>query len=144
MARLQTSLLFPYPFLPLAKCSFTCYTMKLLSTSKRYHRLEKDLDVNAGRLLEGVSLEQLTLETFAQVVKVAEGTRSFGERAGHSQVSDFLNSNSRSKFGETGTVNLKRMLHSTRILHVLQEFHCKCNPFLFVPLPMMLFGLKER
>ena len=41
---------------------FNMQTLKLLTTSKRYHRLEKDLDINAGRLLEGVSLEQLVQE----------------------------------------------------------------------------------
>lgn len=64
---------------------FNMQTLKLLTTSKRYHRLEKDLDINAGRLLEGVSLEQLVQESVEQVIRVAEGRRTFGERAEHSQ-----------------------------------------------------------
>ena len=60
--------------------------IKLLTTSRRFHRLADDLDVNAGRLLEGVSLEQLRDETFAYVKHVAEGVRTKGERAKHSQV----------------------------------------------------------
>ena len=60
--------------------------IKLLTTSRRFHRLEDDLDINAGRLLEGVSLEQLRDETLVYVTHVAEGLRTKGERAKHSQV----------------------------------------------------------
>ena len=60
--------------------------IKLLTTSRRYHELEKDMDINAGRYLDGVSLTQLRDETYEYVVQVAEGKRTFGERACHSQV----------------------------------------------------------
>ena len=36
--------------------------------------------------LEGKSLETLTAETVAYVKKIAEGQRTFGEKAHHSQV----------------------------------------------------------
>ena len=62
----------------------------MLTTSKRYHRLENDLDINAGEYLEGKSLETLTAETVAYVKKIAEGQRTFGEKAHHSQVNHSL------------------------------------------------------
>lgn len=60
--------------------------IKLLTTSRRYHALSKDLDINAGRYLDGVPLNQLRDETYNYVLQIAEGKRTFGERACHSQV----------------------------------------------------------
>jgi len=45
------------------------------------------LDVTAGRSPAGPRLEDLGRETFGYAVRVASGTPSAGERAGHSQVS---------------------------------------------------------
>jgi altronate dehydratase len=67
-----------FPFVP---------TIKFVTTTGRWNLLSKDMDVNAGRYLDGTPMEVLGLETFHYTVKVASGTRSVGERAGHSQVS---------------------------------------------------------
>ena len=49
------------------------------------------MDVNAGAYLDGTPMEQLTLEMFELTLKIASGTRSKGERAGHAQVSIWRN-----------------------------------------------------
>ena len=67
-----------FPFVP---------TIKFVTTTGRWNLLSKDMDVNAGRYLDGTPMEKLGLETFRQTVDVASGARSVGERAGHSQVS---------------------------------------------------------
>ena len=67
-----------FPFVP---------TIKFVTTTGRWNLLSKDMDVNAGRYLDGTSMEALGIETFQYTVDVASGTRSVGERAGHSQVS---------------------------------------------------------
>jgi altronate dehydratase len=67
-----------FPFVP---------TIKFVTTTGRWNLLSKDMDVNAGRYLDGASMEELGMETFQYTVSVASGTRSVGERAGHSQVS---------------------------------------------------------
>ena len=67
-----------FPFVP---------TIKFITTTGRWNLLSKDMDVNAGRYLDGAPMEELGMETFHYTVEVASGTRSVGERAGHSQVS---------------------------------------------------------
>jgi altronate dehydratase len=67
-----------FPFVP---------TIKFITTTGRWNLLSKDMDVNAGRYLDGKSMEELGMETFDYTVAVASGARSVGERAGHSQVS---------------------------------------------------------
>ena len=62
------------------------HTVKLLTTSRRYARLARDLDINAGTYLDGMPMAQLCAESYAYVLRVAGGQRSFGERAHHSQV----------------------------------------------------------
>ena len=67
-----------FPFVP---------TIKFVTTSGRWNLLSKDMDVNAGRYLDGAPMEDLGMETFRYSVDVVSGTPSVGERAGHSQVS---------------------------------------------------------
>jgi len=67
-----------FPFVP---------TIKFITTTGRWNLLSKDMDVNAGRYLDGTPMEDLGMETFHHTVDVASGVRSVGERAGHSQVS---------------------------------------------------------
>lgn len=86
------------------------YTVKLLTTSKRYHRLAKDLDINAGEYLNGKPLYQLTRETYQYVHRVAEGYRTFGERAGHSQVLLETMVYCRFRFGGTGIAKMRRII----------------------------------
>ena len=85
--RSPTSRLFPYPCAE-ASSVLTTHTVKLLTTSRRYHRLARDLDINAGKYLEGMSLSALCDESYEYVLKIANGQRSFGERAHHSQVEE--------------------------------------------------------
>ncbi|MFK5644947.1 UxaA family hydrolase [Ornithinimicrobium sp. LYQ121] len=67
-----------FPFVP---------TLKLVSTTGRYNLLPAEMDVDAGRLLTGESMDGLTEEVLDLSVAVSSGQRSAGERAGHSQVS---------------------------------------------------------
>jgi altronate dehydratase len=71
-----------FPFVP---------TLKFVTTSDRYERLQHEMDVDAGRYLTGTSMEDLTKETFELTVSTASGARSAGETAGHSQVSIWRN-----------------------------------------------------
>ncbi|MGW7679166.1 UxaA family hydrolase [Kribbella sp. NPDC054772] len=71
-----------FPFVP---------TLKFVTTSARYKRLQAEMDVDAGKYLTGTSMPDLTAETFDLVVRVASGEKSAGERAGHSQVSIWRN-----------------------------------------------------
>jgi len=66
-----------FPFVP---------TIKIVTTSERYALLENDMDVNAGRYLDGEPLEDVAKDTFDLTLRVAAGERSVGEQAGHAQV----------------------------------------------------------
>lgn len=66
-----------FPFVP---------TLKIVTTTERYHLLANEMDVNAGRFLDGEPLDDLGEETFELTLRVASGERSVGEKAGHSQV----------------------------------------------------------
>ncbi len=66
-----------FPFVP---------TIKLMTNTGRYQMLTHEMDVNAGRYLDGTPMAELGRETFELFLKVASGKRSAGELAGHSQV----------------------------------------------------------
>jgi len=66
-----------FPFVP---------TVKFVTTTQRFELLHQDMDVNAGRHLDGEPFDALTGEVFDLTVDVASGLRTAGERAGHSQV----------------------------------------------------------
>ena len=67
-----------FPFVP---------TIKVLTTTGRFQILENDIDVNAGLYLDGeFSLEEMGIQVFEQMVRVASGELSVGERCGHHQV----------------------------------------------------------
>lgn len=83
-----------FPFVP---------TIKVTTTTERHELLRREMDVNAGRFLEGVSMEELRDETFARMLAVASGCRSRGEEAGHSQVSIWRN------WRQTDRSNLDRL-----------------------------------
>ncbi len=67
-----------FPFVP---------TIKIVTTTGRYEMLSNDMDVNAGEYLDGTPMDELGEEMLELTVDVASGTRSVGEKAGHSQVS---------------------------------------------------------
>ncbi|MEO7413686.1 MAG: UxaA family hydrolase [Opitutaceae bacterium] len=71
-----------FPFVP---------TLKVTTTTRRHQLLENEMDVNAGRYLDGESFEALTAETFDLVLATVSGKRTKGEHAGHSQVSLWRN-----------------------------------------------------
>jgi altronate dehydratase len=66
-----------FPFVP---------TIKLMTTTRRFELVRNEMDFNAGRYLDGEPLEALGREAFEQMLRIASGERSAGERAGHSQV----------------------------------------------------------
>ena len=66
-----------FPFVP---------TIKFVTTTERFELLREDMDVNAGRYLDGEDFDALTDEVFDFTVEVCSGRRTAGERAGHSQV----------------------------------------------------------
>lgn len=66
-----------FPFVP---------TVKLVTTTGRFELLRKEMDVNAGRYLDGVPMAELGAECFEHTLRIAAGERSVGEQAGHSQV----------------------------------------------------------
>jgi len=71
-----------FPFVP---------TLKITTTSRRHQLLQHEMDINAGRYLDGEAMESVCADAFETLVATASGTRTKGERAGHSQVSVWRN-----------------------------------------------------
>jgi len=71
-----------FPFVP---------TIKIVTTSGRFDLLSDDMDVNAGRYLDGSPLPEVGQDLLDLATSVASGARSVGEKAGHSQVSIWRN-----------------------------------------------------
>lgn len=66
-----------FPFVP---------TIKLMTNSGRFRLLSHEMDINAGRYIDGEPFEALGAEAFDQTIRVASGELTAGERAGHAQV----------------------------------------------------------
>ncbi len=64
-------------------------TVKISTNSALAERKKNWIDFNAGRLLEGVSMEQLTDELLDYVVSVAEGKECLSEKNGFFEISIF-------------------------------------------------------
>ena len=71
-----------FPFVP---------TLKITTTTRRHQLLVHEMDINAGRYLDGESFEALAAESFDLTLATASGKKSKGEHAGHSQVSILRN-----------------------------------------------------
>ena len=71
-----------FPFVP---------TLKITTTTRRHELLEHEMDLNAGRYLDGESFTALAAEAFDLAVETASGRKTKGEHAGHSQVSLWRN-----------------------------------------------------
>ncbi|MEY2880668.1 MAG: hypothetical protein RLZZ15_3048 [Verrucomicrobiota bacterium] len=71
-----------FPFVP---------TLKITTTTRRHELLVHEMDINAGRYLDGEAFESLAAESFALTLATASGKKSKGEHAGHSQVSIWRN-----------------------------------------------------
>lgn len=54
-------------------------SIKVATSSQLYARQEADMDVNAGRVLEGVSLEEMGREIFDVILEVASGKKTKSE-----------------------------------------------------------------
>ena len=67
-----------FPFVP---------TLKVTTTTRRHQLLVHEMDINAGRYLDGEAMDALTAESFDVLLDTASGRRTRGENAGHSQVS---------------------------------------------------------
>ncbi len=57
-------------------------SIKLATNSELYARQEPDMDINCGRVLEGMSLDDLGREIFEEIIAVASGKQSKSEIAG--------------------------------------------------------------
>ena len=71
-----------FPFVP---------TLKITTTTRRHHLLIHEMDINAGRYLDGEDFASLVAENFELLLATAGGRRTQGEHAGHSQVSLWRN-----------------------------------------------------
>jgi altronate hydrolase len=54
-------------------------SLKIATNSATYHRMRGDMDVNAGRILEGVSVEEVGREIFEKLIAMASGEPSLSE-----------------------------------------------------------------
>jgi altronate dehydratase large subunit len=59
-----------YPIVPV---------IKVASTSRLFNKMEDDMDINAGRILEGASLTEVGDEIIALIIKVLSGERTKAE-----------------------------------------------------------------
>ncbi|HEX5691201.1 MAG TPA: hypothetical protein VFX76_14405, partial [Roseiflexaceae bacterium] len=50
--------------------------------SVTYNRMRSDMDINAGRVLEGASIEEVGREIFEKLLAVASGEPSLSEAQG--------------------------------------------------------------
>ncbi len=71
-----------FPFVP---------TLKITTTTRRHQLLVHEMDINAGRYLDGEPMAALVDESFELLVATASGQKTRGEHAGHSQTSLWRN-----------------------------------------------------
>ena len=62
--------------------------IKICANPETYRRLNEDMDINAGRILEGAaSLEEVGREIYDRILRVAAGERTASEAMGHAEFS---------------------------------------------------------
>ena len=66
-------------------------TMKIATNSTLYHRKPNWIDFNAGRLAEGVTMDELLPSFIEKIVAVANGEPTRNEANGYSEISIFKN-----------------------------------------------------
>ena len=66
-----------FPFVP---------TIKIVTTTRRYQLLAREMDVNAGAYLDGTPMDELGSQMLELTIATASGAATVGEKAGHSQV----------------------------------------------------------
>ena len=54
-------------------------SIKIATNSPMYHRMSEDMDINAGKVLEGVSVEEVGEEIFDEILAVASGKKTKSE-----------------------------------------------------------------
>ena len=57
-------------------------SIKVATNSTLYRNQEPDMDINAGKMLDGVSLEEMGEEIFTHILRVASGEQSKSEADG--------------------------------------------------------------
>lgn len=57
-------------------------TMKIATNTPMYERMVDDMDINAGKILDGASLEEVGREIFEEVIAVASGKKTKSEAQG--------------------------------------------------------------
>jgi altronate hydrolase len=57
-------------------------SVKIATNSVSYDRMKSDMDINAGRVLEGASIEEVGREIFEKIIAVASGAPSLSEAQG--------------------------------------------------------------
>jgi len=57
-------------------------SIKIASNTAIYERMRGDMDVNAGRILEGSSIEEVGREIFEKFISVASGEQTLSEEQG--------------------------------------------------------------
>ena len=97
-----------FPFVP---------TLKVVTTTGRFNKLERDMDVNAGVLNEGITMEEASRNMLELSLKVCSGVLSKGEAAGHSQISLWRNYASKkgSCLEDLESAEGERFVHQTPI-----------------------------
>ncbi|WP_076861072.1 UxaA family hydrolase [Bradyrhizobium mercantei] len=58
-------------------------SIKLATNSDLYHRMQEDMDVNCGDILDGVTIAEKGREIFQRILRVASGERSKSELLGY-------------------------------------------------------------
>jgi altronate hydrolase len=57
-------------------------SIKIATNSTLYANQEPDMDINAGKVLDGITLDELGQEIFDRILEVASGDKSKSEAAG--------------------------------------------------------------
>jgi altronate hydrolase len=54
-------------------------TIKIASNTPMYNRLEPDMDINAGRIMDGATVEEVGEEILEKIISVASGEKTKSE-----------------------------------------------------------------
>ena len=57
-------------------------TIKVATNSPMYRRMEEDMDIDAGRILDGTSIQEVGAEIFDEIIAVASGKQTKSEAQG--------------------------------------------------------------
>jgi len=52
------------------------------TNSAMFHRMREDMDINAGTILEGASVESVGEEIFEKIIATASGEKTLSEQQG--------------------------------------------------------------